>query len=128
MIWTINRIKQNFRTTRGIKFSNETIMHFAKEAGYSIKHAGGIIGYDQSVYTALTKAFSDMVEYEKGLRAKKPQKPRKREIDYNPDKFIEPDRADYEWEKNESRNMKQIVRLTESDLHNLVKESVRFDF
>ena len=125
MIWTINRIKQNFRTTRGIKFSNETIMHFAKEAGYSIKHAGGIIGYDQSVYTALTKAFSDMVEYEKGLRAKKSQKPRKREIDYNPDKFIEPDRADYEWEKNENRIMRQIVRLTESDLHKLIKESVK---
>lgn len=110
MIWTINRIKQNFRTTRGIKFSNETIMHFAKEAGYSIKHAGGIIGYDQSVYTALTKAFSDMVEYEKGLRAKKSQKPRKREIDYNPDKFIEPDRADYEWEKNENTSyIKEII-------------------
>lgn len=133
MIWTINRIKQNFRTTRGIKFSNKTIMHFAKQAGYSLKHAGGIIGYDQSVYTALTKAFSDMVEYEKGLRVKQPQKAQKREIDYNPDKFIEPDRTDYEWEKNENRNMifysnnprgNKKIFLSESRLRSIIEESV----
>ena len=39
---------------------------------------------------------------------KKAQKAQKQVIDYNPDKFIEPDRADYEWEKNES-SIRRIV-------------------
>ena len=125
MIWTINRIIQNFRTTRGVKFSKGTITHFATKLGYGLKRGGGLVGYDKSVYTALTRVFPDMVEYEKGNKIKKAQKAPKQPIDYNPDKFIEPDRADYEWEKNENRDMRQIIRLTESDLHRIVKESVK---
>lgn len=126
MIWTINRIIQNFRTTRNIKFSTKTIRHFAEDvAGYHLQRKGGLIGYDKSVYTRLTQLFPDMAKYENEININKAQKAPKQPIDYNPDKFIEPDRADYEWEKNENRIMKQIVRLTESDLHKLVKESVR---
>jgi len=122
MIWTINRIKQNFRTTRGIKFSNDTIMHFATRLGYKLKHAGGIIGYDQSVYSALTKAFPMMVEYEKGKGEERPQKAPKREIDYNPDKFIEPDRADYEWEKNE--NTSYIKKIIFESINKVLGENI----
>ena len=45
--------------------------------------------------------------------------------DYNPDKFIEPEgRVDYQWEKNENKDMNRIlIRLTESDLRRIVKES-----
>lgn len=102
MIWTINRLIQNFRTTRGVKFSKGTITHFATKLGYGLKRGGGLVGYDKSVYTALTRVFPDMVEYEKGNKVKKTQKAPKQAIDYNPDKFIEPDRVDYEWEKNEN--------------------------
>jgi hypothetical protein len=126
MIWTINRIIQNFRVNKGAKFSRGTITYFATRLGYHIKHSGGLIGYDKSLYTVLTSHYPEMVKYQNEKDIRKAQRASKREIDYNPDKFIEPeDRVDYDWEKNESRNMKQIIRLTESDLHRLVKESVR---
>ena len=134
MIWTINRIRQNFRTTRNIKFSTKTIRHFAEDvAGYHLQRKGGLIGYDKSVYTRLTQFFPNMVKYENEKNIKKAQKAQKQAIDYNPDKFIEPDRADYEWEKNEnrdmifyggnSRNYKKIF-LRESRLKSIIRESI----
>lgn len=126
MIWTIDRIIQNFKTARGVKFSRKTIKHFADEIGYKIKHSGGLIGYDKSLYTALTQRFPEMVKYENAMSIKKAQKASKREIEYNPDKFIEPEgRVDYEWEKNECRSMKQIIRLTETELRSVIRESVK---
>lgn len=126
MIWTINRIIQNFRVNKGAKFSRGTITYFATRLGYHIKHSGGLIGYDKSLYTVLTSHYPEMVKYQNEKDIKRAQRASKREIDYNPDKFIEPeDRADYDWEKNENINMKKLIRLTESDLHRLVKESVR---
>ena len=118
MIWTIDRIIQNFRTTRGIKFSRKTIKHFAEEIGYHLKCSGGLIGYDKSLYTALTQRFPEMVKYENTRSIKKAQKPLKREIEYNPDKFIEPDRADYEWEKNES----MISRIVTEEINKFLRK------
>jgi hypothetical protein len=93
----------------GVKFSTRTIRHFAEDvAGYHLQRNGGLVGYDKSVYTALTRVFPDMVKYENERSIKKAQKAQKQVIDYNPDKFIEPDRADYEWEKNES-SIRRIV-------------------
>ena len=43
MIWTINRIIQNFKVNRGVKFSTNTITHFATKLGYRIKRGGGLV-------------------------------------------------------------------------------------
>jgi hypothetical protein len=123
MIWTINRIIQNFRTTRGVKFSKGTITHFATKLGYGLKSGGGLVGYDKSVYTALTRVFPDMVKYENERSIKKAQKAQKQVIDYNPDKFIEPDRADYEWEKNES----SIRRIVIEEINKFLVKKINYN-
>ena len=127
MIWTINRIRQNFRTTRNIKFSTKTIRHFAEDvAGYHLQRKGGLIGYDKSVYTRLTQLFPEMVKYQNEKDIRKAQKASKREIDYNPDKFIEPeDRVDYDWEKNESRNMRKKMLLEGPQIVNNLDLAIR---
>jgi len=123
MIWTINRIIQNFRTTRNIKFSTKTIRHFAEDvAGYHLQRKGGLIGYDKSVYTRLTQLFPDMVKYENEREINKAQKAPKQPIDYNPDKFIEPDRADYEWEKNE--NVSYIDRIIIESINKVLGKNI----
>ena len=123
MIWTINRIIQNFRTTRNIKFSTKTIRHFAEDvAGYHLQRKGGLIGYDKSVYTRLTQLFPDMVKYENEREINKAQKALKQPIDYNPDKFIEPDRADYEWEKNE--NILYIDRIIIESINKVLGKNI----
>jgi hypothetical protein len=58
----------------------------------------------------LTSHYPEMVKYQNEKNIKKAQKASKREIDYNPDEFIEPeDRADYDWEKNESIIRRVII-------------------
>ena len=97
----------------------------AKLLRFGRKRIGGKVGYDQSLITAITQRLNDAVAYENALKEKTPQKALKQPkmgdyYTYNGER----DNKDYEWEKNENRNMKKIIRLTEQDLHNIVKESV----
>ena len=126
MIWTINRIIQNFRINKGAKFSRGTITYFAARLGYHIKHSGGLIGYDKSLYTVLTSHYPEMVKYQNEKDIRKAQKASKREIDYNPDKFIEPeDRADYDWEKNESMINRVVTEYRKPKTIHLSEDKVR---
>ena len=127
MIWTINRIIQNFKVNRGVKFSSKTITHFATKLGYRIKRGGGLVGYDQSLYTILTSHYPELVEYENSLKAKKIQKP-KTPIDYNPDKFIEPEgRKDYAWESRINRCIMEAIDELEL-FHGSPHDFEQFDF
>ena len=104
MIKTVNEIILKFRTEGAcIKFSPRTIGFMANKLGYKKKRGGGKIGYDQSLITAISQHIREAVEYEKALRNKTPQKPKKQSIETN--YFAqngERDNVDYEWDKNES--------------------------
>ena len=128
MILTINQIIKRFRTGgQCYKFKPQTIVYMANKLGYTKKQFGGKIGYDQSLITAITRHFNEAVKYDEGLGMEVPQKSRKQPImgdyyTYNGEK----DNIDYDWEKNENKNMNnKLIRLTEGDLHNIVKESVK---
>ena len=107
MILTINEIIKRFRTEgQCYKFKPQTITYMASKLGYTKKRFGGKIGYDQSLITAITRHFNEAVDYDKGLGMKVPQKPLKQPnmgdyYTYNGER----DNIDYDWEKNENKNM-----------------------
>lgn len=81
-------------------------MYMASKLGYTKKQFGGKIGYDQSLITAITRHFNEAVKYDEGLGMEVPQKSRKQPImgdyyTYNGER----DNVDYDWEKNENKNM-----------------------
>jgi len=104
MIKTVNEIILKFRTEGAcIKFSPRTIGFMANKLGYKKKRGGGKIGYDQSLITAISRHIREAVEYEKALKNKTSQKPKKQSIETN--YFAqngERDNVDYEWEKSEN--------------------------
>jgi hypothetical protein len=68
-----------------------------------MKHIGGKKGYDQSLYTALTRHLKELLDYDSQHTVKTYQKPQKQPnlgdyYTYNGER----DNIDYEWEKNES--------------------------
>lgn len=107
MILTIGEIIKRFRTEgRCFKFCPQTIVYMADKLGYEKKRVGGKIGYDQSLITAITRHFNEAVEYDNECHKKMPQKPLKQPnmgdyYTYNGER----DNIDYEWEKNENKNM-----------------------
>lgn len=115
MILTINEIIKRFRTEgQCYKFKPQTITYMASKLGYTKKRFGGKIGYDQSLITAITRHFNEAVEYDKRIGVKVPQKPSKQPnmgdyYTYNGER----DNADYEWEKNENRKIREIGVITE---------------
>ena len=118
MLLTVNEIIKRFRTcSYCYKFSPSTIIYMAKKLGYAKKRIGGKIGYDQSLYTAITRHFNDAVEYDKANSAKKAQKPLKlpnngniRNDDTNYFTYNgERDNIDYDWEKNEGIIRRAII-------------------
>ena len=106
MIKTVNEIILKFRTEGAcIKFSPRTIGFMANKLGYKKKRGGGKIGYDQSLITAISRHIREAVEYEKALKNRTPQKPKKQSIETN--YFAqngERDNVDYEWEKQTYEN------------------------
>jgi hypothetical protein len=121
---TIGEIIKKFRTEGAcIKFSPKTILHMADVIGYHKQRSGGKVGYEKSLITAISQRIREAIEYEEGLKEKKPQRASKqlqtkpRELDYvgyNGER----DNVDYEWEKNESRKMKRIkININESQLY-----------
>lgn len=106
MIKTVGEIIKKFRTEGAcIKFSPRTIGYMASKLGYKKKRAGGKIGYDQSLITAISRHIREAVAYEEGLKNKTSQKPKKQSIETN--YFAqngERDNVDYEWEKQTYEN------------------------
>lgn len=125
---TTGEIIKKFRTEGAcIKFSPKTILHMADVIGYHKQRSGGKVGYEKSLITAISQRIREAIEYEEGLKEKKPQRASKqlqtkpRELDYvgyNGER----DNVDYEWEKNESRKMKRIkININESQLYLITK-------
>lgn len=128
MLWSAQEISKKFRNSLGKNISPRAIHVFAEKLGYHMKRIGGKKGYDQSLYTVLTRHLKELLDYDSQQAVKTPQKPQKQPnlgdyYTYNGER----DNVDYEWEKNESinkyNNMK-IINLTESYLHNILKESI----
>ena len=68
-----------------------------------MKRIGGKKGYDQSLYTALTRHLKELLDYDSQQTVKTPQNAQKQPslgdyYTYNGER----DNIDYEWEKNES--------------------------
>lgn len=133
MIWSAQEMSKKFRMSLGKNISPRSIHVFAEKLGYHMKRVGGKKGYDQSLYTALTRHLKELLDYDSQQTVRTPQKPRKqsKEIVWDDGNYEayngERDNNDYEWEKNESinkyNNMKRI-NLTESYLHSVLKESI----
>ena len=103
MLWSAQEISKKFRNALGKNISPRAINVFAEKLGYHMKRVGGKRGYDQSLYTALTRHLKELLDYDSKQIAKTPQKPQKQPnlgdyYTYNGER----DNIDYEWEKNES--------------------------
>jgi hypothetical protein len=103
MIWSAQEISKKFRNALGKNISPRAIHVFAEKLGYHMKRIGGKKGYDQSLYTVLTRHLKELLDYDNQQTVKTPQKSQKQPklgdyYTYNG----EGDNIDYEWEKNES--------------------------
>ena len=103
MLWSAQEISKKFRNSLGKNISPMTINVFANRLGYHMKRVGGKRGYDQSLYTDLTRHLKELLDYDSQQTVKTPQKPQKQSnlgdyYTYNGER----DNIDYEWEKNES--------------------------
>ena len=104
MLWSAQEMSKRFRMTIGKNVSPRAIHVFAEKLGYHMKRIGGKKGYDQSLYTALTRHLKELLDYDSQQTVKTPQKPQKQSnlgdyYTYNGER----DNIDYEWEKNENR-------------------------
>ena len=101
--------------TLGKNISPRSIHVFAEKLGYHMKRVGGKKGYDQSLYTVLTRHLKELLDYNSQQTVRTPQKSQKqsREIVWNDDNYEtyngERDNIDYEWEKNENKIKRAIV-------------------
>ena len=103
MLWSAQEISKKFRNSLGKNISPRAIHVFAEKLGYHMKRIGGKKGYDQSLYTALTRHLKELLDYDSQQTVKMSQKPQKQQnlgvyYTYNGER----DNVDYEWEKNES--------------------------
>lgn len=112
MLWSAQEMSKRFRMTLGKNISPRSIHVFAEKLGYHMKRIGGKKGYDQSLYTALTRHLKELLDYDTQQIAKTPQKPQKQQnlanyYAYNGER----DNIDYEWEKNEDKvTNKKVVK------------------
>ena len=115
MLWSAQEISKKFRNSLGKNISPRAINVFAKRLGYHMKHIGGKKGYDQSLYTALTRHLKELLDYDSQHTVKTSQNPQKqpKEIVWDDDNYEayngERDNIDYEWEKNENKIKRAIV-------------------
>lgn len=128
-ILTINQIIKIFRTRKlptsdGLKLSSETIRYMAKKMGYPLIHAGGKIGYYNSIVMAIMQHIRETVEYEKWVQRKKAQSAPKVAKTKSSNVNV-----DYSWEKDESVVRRAIIEsLEELDLyHGTPHEFDEFD-
>lgn len=117
MLWSAQEMSKRFRMTLGKNISPRAIHVFAEKLGYHMKRIGGKKGYDQSLYTALTRHLKELLDYDSQQIVKTPQKPQKqsKEIVWDDDNYFiyngERDNIDYEWEKNEDKvTNKKVVK------------------
>jgi hypothetical protein len=116
MLWSAQEMSKRFRMTLGKNVSPRAIHVFAEKLGYHMKRIGGKKGYDQSLYTALTRHLKELLDYDSQQTVKTSQKPQKQPIlgdyyTYNGER----DNIDYGWEKNENtikeNNMENLTIL-----------------
>lgn len=127
-IVSVQQIRKSFRTHYGIDYSLETIHIMAKRLGFSLRTIGMKSGYTANIYTELQRHWKEFNELDKRIKERKNKKENGFKLvnkDYNPDKFIEPEgRVDYQWEKNENKNMKhKVVHINEGQF-GLINEDV----
>jgi len=115
MLWSAQEISKKFRNSLGKNISPRAIHVFAEKLGYHMKRIGGKKGYDQSLYTALTRHLKELLDYDSQQIVKTPQNAQKRprEVVWNDDNYEtyngERDNNDYEWEKNEGIIKRAII-------------------
>ena len=110
MLWSAQEMSKRFRMTLGKNVSPRAIHVFAEKLGYHMKRIGGKKGYDQSLYTALTRHLKELLDYDSQQTVKTPQKPQKQQnlgdyYTYNGER----DNVDYNWEKNESFIIRKTI-------------------
>lgn len=105
MLISAQQICKQMRMALGVKISPRAVHVSASKLGYKPKTIGGKKGYDQSLYTALTRHLKDVVALQSTLTKKIPQKQNKPSnkasigyYGYNGEK----DNKDYDWEVNEN--------------------------
>ena len=108
---TASEIRKRFRTTTSRDFSLKAIHDVAQKIGYKQKHIGSKVGYHKSVYTALTRHFWELVEYNEQLLSKTQQKPKKQ---VNTDNYYtyngERDNVDYDWERSDESISNSMIK------------------
>ena len=118
MIWSAQEMSKKFRMSLGKNISPRSIHVFAEKLGYHMKRVGGKKGYDQSLYTALTRHLKELLDYDTNIVVKTQQKPQKQSnlgnyYTYNGER----DNKDYEWESLIPRIvMEEINRVLGDDI------------
>ena len=120
MLWSAQEMSKKFRMSLGKNVSPIAIHVFAEKLGYHMKRIGGKKGYDQSLYTALTRHLRELLDYDSQQTVKTSQRPQKQPnlgdyYTYNGER----DNVDYEWEKNEGKKVRKMKRIniTENQLN-----------
>lgn len=88
---TARTMASDFRKASGKKVSPDFIHYLADKLGYTKKRYGNEVYYSRSLYTDLWRHSEEYADYLKAKATKTSQ--RALNADYNPDKFIEPDRS-----------------------------------
>lgn len=115
-------IRKNLRIYHNIDILPETIHRLATELHYSRHLIGGKRGYESSLYTMLTRDIPSLVAKDKELRRQKAERKEKRNQPPHIDNYAgfnrEQDKADYDWEKNESLIRRSIMEaIDEMELY-----------
>lgn len=119
MIWSAQEMSKRFRMALGKDISPKSIHVFAKKLGYHTRYCGGKKGYDQSLYTLLTRHLKELLDYNSQERVKTPKKSKKQSnlgdyYTYNGER----DNVDYDWERNESLIRRAVLEsIDELDLY-----------
>lgn len=121
MLWSAQEMSKKFRMALGKNVSTRAIHVFAEKLGYHMKRIGGKKGYDQSLYTALTRHLKELLDYDRQQINKSPQKAQKQPnlgdyYTYNGER----DNVDYDWEKNECmKHRKDLINEGVEKINNL---------
>lgn len=116
MILSTQEISKKLMMAYGKKVSPKSIHVFADKLGYHLKRVGGKKGYHQSLYTDLARHLKELFDYDDEQKGKVNKKPATKVKPQGKDGFGnyyayngEPDRVDYEWEKNEGIIKRSII-------------------
>lgn len=128
---TLSTIQNRIREKKSVIIPKKMLKSFIENTlGYEVQHAGGVKGYDHSVFNALTPRLNELIDNYRSMVTKRAQKPRKapktEPIGMDSDWEMyngEPYRVDYPWEIEDS----YIHECIMEEVEKLILKEGRYD-